>query len=174
MRQESDYLNKPIRSMQTMLRTIGSNGDAATSVIPDGIYGSQTVRAVGNFQRAVGLPATGTADLRTWNRIVEEAERAHVRKGPAAPLQIVLQPDQIIQPGERNGHLYLIQALMAGLSAIYGNLPEVEITGVHDQQSQAAVKALKGCEGCGDDSTIDRPFYAMLVALYRAAMGDGT
>lgn len=174
MRQEEDYLNRPIRSLQTMLRLIGTNQGNVSPVVPDGIYGSQTERAVRSFQRSAGLPVTGVTDLNTWEHVVQEFDRAQVQQLEASQLGIVLQPNQVIMPGERNRHLYMMQAMMKALSEVLGNMPDVEITGVHDEQSQKAVRFLKDCAKCESSAVIDRPFYARLTELYRSSVGDGT
>lgn len=45
------------------------NASAAAWSRPDGTYGWQTQTAVKDYQRAVGLRATGVADPRTWRRL---------------------------------------------------------------------------------------------------------
>ena len=72
MREASNYVAKPIRSLQTMLRVIARTDPALPSVVPDGIYGEDTVRAVRAFQRQAGLPVTGTVDLATWDAVYSQ------------------------------------------------------------------------------------------------------
>lgn len=64
------YVGMPIRTLQTMLRAIARLNTNIPLVIPDGIYGSDTVNAVTAFQQQFGLPATGVVNLGTWNEIV--------------------------------------------------------------------------------------------------------
>ena len=163
-----------VRNLQTMLRVIATNQQSGLSVIPDGIYGPQTERAVRAFQRTNALPVTGITDLVTWEKIVQAYDAALLQQMQASPLRIILQPNQVIAAGEKNGHLYLIQALMAALADHYNNMPSVHITGVHDVQSQDAVRFLRKMGDLGDSCNIDKPFYALLAALYRIAIGDGT
>lgn len=173
MIQEDAFLNQPVRSLQTMLRMIGTNQGTVSTLIPDGIYGPQTERAVRSFQRAAGLPATGVADLDTWQRIVWEFERARINQMQAAPLSIILQPNQTILAGQRNGHLYFMQGMMMALSDAYDNMPKLQATGVHDAESQQAVRFLQGRTNLPANGCIDKSFYALLVGLYRSAIGDG-
>ena len=65
------YVGMPIRTLQTMLRAISRLNENIPSVVPDGIYGNDTVRTVTAFQRQFGLPVTGVVNQGTWNRIVE-------------------------------------------------------------------------------------------------------
>lgn len=64
------YVGMPIRTLQTMLRAIARINTAIPLVIPNGIYGSNTVSAVTAFQQQYGLPATGVVNQGTWNEIV--------------------------------------------------------------------------------------------------------
>ena len=100
MKPEESFLNQPIRSLQTMLRVLAEYDDRHETLIPDGIYGPATVSAVSKFQRIHGLPVTGITDQPTWERIVAEYEPALVHIGEAQPLEIILDPKQVIRKGQ--------------------------------------------------------------------------
>ena len=63
MRPPESFVWQPVRSLQTMLQVIAQNDPDYVSVIPDGIYGPETIRAVAAFQRRHMLPVTGITDL---------------------------------------------------------------------------------------------------------------
>ena len=56
-------MQMPIRSLQSMLRLLQRHAGKPTTVVPDGIFGPETARAVREFQQQNGLPVTGAADL---------------------------------------------------------------------------------------------------------------
>lgn len=91
-------------------------------VVPDGIYGPDTEAAVTAFQARHDLPPTGEADQATWNRVVD----AYLKLGsfvlPIEALRIRWQPQQSIDAGEENLHLFPIQAMLAVLPTRYCNL----------------------------------------------------
>lgn len=58
-----------VQQMQEQLDTIASVYTAIPSVVPDGIYGEATQRAVREFQSIFGLPVTGVVDFATWYKI---------------------------------------------------------------------------------------------------------
>ena len=58
MRPPESFVGQPIRSLQTMLRVIAEDDPSHMRVIPDGIYGPETMAAVSTFQRKHGLPVT--------------------------------------------------------------------------------------------------------------------
>lgn len=64
-----DYINRPVRSLQTMLQVLSNVFPALLNVNPDGIYGEATQKAVRAFQRFSGLPETGIAEQETWNSL---------------------------------------------------------------------------------------------------------
>ena len=132
MRPNESFIGQPVRSLQTMLRVIAESDDLQPSVIPDGIYGPQTVTAVSTFQRRNGLPITGITDEQTWDRIVAAYEPALIAVGPVQPLEIILEPKQVIRRGEENPNLYLVQAILIVLSQSYGSITAPAVTGILD------------------------------------------
>ena len=102
MRPPESFIGQPIRSLQTMLRVIAEDQPGHVRIIPDGIYGPETMSAVSVFQRKHGLPPTGITNQETWETIVAEYEPALVSRQNAQPLNIILNPGQIIRKGERH------------------------------------------------------------------------
>lgn len=58
-----------VRTIQEQLNAISSVYTAIPSLVPDGIYGENTQKAVKEFQSIFGLPQTGVVDFATWYRI---------------------------------------------------------------------------------------------------------
>ena len=132
MKPNTSFVGQPVRSLQTMLRVIAESDELQPSVIPDGIYGPQTVTAVSTFQRRNGLPVTGITDQDTWDRIVAVYEPALIAVGPVQPLEIILEPKQVIRQGEANPNIYLVQAMLIVLSEMYGSITAPAVTGILD------------------------------------------
>lgn len=132
MRPRESFVEQPVRSLQTMLRVIAENDDLQPSVIPDGIYGPQTATAVSTFQRRNGLPVTGVTDQDTWERIVAAYEPALIAVGPVQPLEILLEPGEIIRRGDANPNINLVQAMLIVLSETYASIPAPAVTGILD------------------------------------------
>lgn len=96
-----DYINRPVRSLQTMLQVLSNVFPALLTVNPDGIYGETTQKAVRAFQRFSGLPETGIAEQETWNSLAS-CYLCHAPSVlPPEPLRIVLQPGQKLPPANR-------------------------------------------------------------------------
>lgn len=169
MRPSESFVGQPVRSLQTMLRVIAENDELQPSVIPDGIYGPQTATAVSTFQRRNGLPITGTVDQGTWERIVAAYEPALVQVGPVMPLEIILEPQQVIRQGEENPNLYLIQAILIVLSQAYGSITAPAVTGILDIPTANALSEFQTLALLPATGELDRQTWRHLALHYPAA-----
>ena len=143
MRPNESFIGQPVRSLQTMLRVIAENDDSLPSVIPDGIYGTNTTTAVSAFQRRSGLPVTGVADQATWEAIVAAYEPALVEVDEAEPLNIILNPRQVIRRGEENPNLYIVQAILTVLSEHYASITPPSMTGILDVPTSNSISSFQ-------------------------------
>ena len=131
MNTPSNYVGQPIRSLQTMLRTLAHADETLLKLVPDGIYGPNTVQAVREFQRQNGLPVTGETDNTTWNKLVAIYTVQSPSVLPAAPVAVRWTPNRVLAAGSRNSHLFLIQSMLQSLARFYANVPALTVTGVH-------------------------------------------
>ena len=169
MRPAESFINQPIRSLQTMLRIIAENDNAHQTVIPDGIYGPETVSAVSVFQRLHGLPITGVTDFATWDTIVNVYEHALVEQDDANPLLVVLNPGQVIRKGERHPHLYLVQAMLTVLSEEYQSIMRPDATGILDEATADALSAFQELSGLPITGNLDKHTWKHLSLQYPLA-----
>ncbi len=169
MKPEESLIGQPIRSLQTMLRTIAQLEPSQPSVIPDGVYTTQTTQAVSAFQRRKGLPVTGVTDQNTWEHIVRDYRRANVEQQPAQPVQITLNPGQIIAKGEANILLYLIQSMLLVLSAGDSGIPAPALTGVLDELTENAILALQVLSELPPTGELDKATWKNLALQFSAA-----
>lgn len=168
-----NYLGAPILSLQAMLAVLSKSGIGIPAVIPDGLYGPETARAVTEFQRLHALPETGQTDHTTWNHIVDAFTRLSPLVLPAAPLEAVWQPMQTISAGEKNLQLHVIQGMLSALRHVFPQMPPLRVTGVHDADSVRAVRWLQRKSGLRDDGVLTQIDWLYLAGLYRLAVGDG-
>ena len=169
MRPPESFISQPIRSLQTMLRVISQEDSRQPSLIPDGIYGSQTTAAVSAFQRNHGIPATGVADQNTWDAIVDEYEPAWIRNGPAQPLEIILEPGQIIRRGEEAANIYILQAVLIVLSQVYASITPPGMNGRLDEATAASLEAFQALNGLPQTGELDKVTWKHLALHYPLA-----
>ena len=169
MREPESFIGQPIRSLQTMLRVIAENDSSHEPVIPDGIYGPETVSAVSTFQRIHGIPVTGVTDNRTWDAVVEIYEDARIEQLEAQPLLIILNPGQVIRKGERHPHLYLVQAMLTVLAETYESIDVPHATGILDDSTADALSAFQTISGLPMTGNLDKQTWRHLVLQYPLA-----
>lgn len=170
MRPLESFIAQPVRSLQTMLRVIREDAGYTDNVVPDGIYGSSTMEAVSQFQREHGLPVTGVTDQRTWETITAEYGPALVRIDAAQPLQLILNPGQVLRKGENHPYLYLIQAMLVALSDAYGSVPAPPMSGVLDLATGEAVAAFQYLSDLPQTGEIDKITWKHLALQYPLAV----
>jgi len=168
MRPNESFVGQPVRSLQTMLRVIGEQDENHPSVVPDGIYGPNTVAAVTAFQRRYGLPVTGITDQATWDAIVAVYEPALVFVDEAQPIEVILSPNQVIRRGEEHPNLYLAQAMLAVLSRAYGiSMPG--LTGVLDLPTEESLSGFQELSRLPMTGALDKLTWKHLALQYPLA-----
>ena len=169
MRPDESFVGQPVRSLQTMLRVIAESDDLQPSVIPDGIYGPQTATAVSTFQRRNGLPINGIADEQTWDQIVAAYEPALIAVGPVQPLEIIMEPRQVIRLGESNPNIYLVQAMLIVLADTYGSITAPAVTGILDIPTANALSEFQVLTLLPATGELDRQTWKNLALHYPMA-----
>lgn len=169
MRPPESFIGQPIRSLQTMLRVIAKNDADAVRIIPDGIYGPETVRAVSVFQRSHGIPVTGITDQSTWEAIVSVYDLALIEQDNAYALEIILNPGQVIRKGERNPHLYLVQGMLMAMSEIYQSIGAPSMNGILDEATADAIASFQGLSALPMTGHLDKHTWKHLVLQYPLA-----
>ncbi len=169
MRPPESFIGQPIRSLQTMLRVIAEDDPSHMTLIPDGIYGPETSAAVSTFQRIHGLPVTGITDQGTWDAVVAVYTPALVRIDEAFPLNIILNPGQIIRKGERHPHIYLVQAILQVLADIYHSIPSPGFSGILDDPTADSVSTFQQLAGLPMTGNLDKHTWKHLALHYPLA-----
>ena len=169
MRPNESFIGQPIRSLQTMLRVIAENDPSHVPIVPDGIYGPETVRAVSVFQRKHGLPVTGVTDLPTWEAVVAVYEPALIEQDEAHPLYPVLNPGQIIRKGERHPHLYLVQGMLTVLADTYESIGRPGMTGLLDDATADSLASFQALNGLPMTENLDKHTWKHLALQYPLA-----
>ncbi|MBQ7901057.1 MAG: peptidoglycan-binding protein [Clostridia bacterium] len=155
-----------IESLQTMLRNISGNYEDVPLVVPDGIFGAQTLEAVQAFQQLFGLEPDGVVNFNTWNKIVEISRQVNAENASGMPVLAYNESNEDILPGETIIDLYVIQAMMKALAAVIESFDDIEVTGTHDRPSVDAVKKIQVVVGMDDNGIITVEFYDNLAQLY--------
>ena len=169
MRPNESFIGQPIRSLQTMLRVLAENDSSYLPIVPDGIYGPETVQAVSVFQRNHGLPITGMTDQATWESIVAFYEPALIEQDAAQTLEIILNPGQVIRRGERHPNVRLAQAILFTLSEIYESVSQPTMSGLLDQPTSDSLASFQSLSGLPMTGHLDKHTWKHLALQYPLA-----
>lgn len=173
MRPDESFLQQPVRSLQTMLRVLAEQDDRHLTVIPDGIYGQSTVAAVSNFQRLHGLPVTGITDQDTWEAIVAAYEPALILVADAQPVEIILNPNEVLRRGDTSPYLRVAQALLWALSDTYQSIGRPSQSGILDAATADALSSFQGLSGLPMTGELDKITWQQLALHFPLAANLG-
>lgn len=170
MRPDESFIGNSVRSLQTMLRVIGADDGRNLTVIPDGIYGTQTQAEVARFQQERGIPVTGVTDQYTWERIVEDYQPALTHVAPAEPIRIIMNPGKVFSLGEESQYIFLLQSMLHSIAQVYQSLSAPVITGVYEQTTADAVAVFQGLNGLPQTGEVDKITWKHLALQYPLAV----
>ena len=166
MKPAESFIGQPIRSLQTMLRVIAEDNHRLPTIVPDGIYGQETIYAVSAFQQYYGLPITGITNQATWDEIVKVYESALIRIEQAEPIQIIMDPGQVFVLGENNPYIFLLQSLLTQLSVDSPSIIRPEHTGILDDKTAQALSEFQNLSGLPITGELDKITWKHLVKQF--------
>lgn len=169
MKPEVSFVGQPIRSLQTMLRVIAQYEQAPLRLIPDGIYGPETGKAVSEFQRRHGMPVTGVADQDTWESIAAAYEPALIHVDAAQQIPVILNANQVIRRGDRHALMPLAQSMLWLLSDVYGSVARPTMNGLLDEATSDSLSSFQMLCGLPMTGELDKITWKYLALQYPLA-----
>ena len=169
MRPVESFVGQPIRSLQTMLRVIAENDPRHETIVPDGIYGPETISAVSAFQRLHGLQVTGITDQPTWEAIVAQYKPALINIDEAQPIEVILNPNQIIRRGERHPVIYLTQGIVAVLSEVHQSIASPWMNGILETATADSLSSFQQLHSLPMTGELDKQTWKLLALQFPLA-----
>lgn len=158
------------RNLQRYLRQLAYFDPEIPLPPVDGIAGSDTTEAIRAYQIGRGLPATGIADLETWEAIYADYLISLEEKAPPAGFSPFpdLGRGYSLSLGEQGFAVAAVQYMLEELSAFYP-IEAVELTGVYDEATRDAVSELQARYLLPVTGETDKLTWNALVRLYNSA-----
>ena len=158
------------RNLQKYLRQLAYFDESIPFIPIDGNMGSDTTEALRAYQERRGLPATGVADLETWEALYEdylisletEAPPMGFSPFPAKPKGYTLKI------GDNGFAVSAIQHMLEEISVFFPITP-IEITGVFDEPTRDAVSEVQVRYLLPVSGEVDKLTWNALVRLYDSA-----
>ena len=167
-----------ISNLQRYLRRIFESDPNIETIPIDGIFESATRNALTKFQIMNGLPATGIADIDTWEllyaRFLEENERV------AKPEKVMIFPpypkDYAMSYGDNFFSILVLQHMLSELSANYdgtnGEYERINLGGVYDDETLSAVTDFQNRHGLDATGAVDKITWNRIVTEYNILFED--
>jgi len=171
---ERELLGQPVRGLQYMLRRLALKEEILPLLVPDGIFGEETLEAVMIFQREFHPPVTGVVDLETWNAIHDRWREAERVLGEARSVRVFPSGDRSAQPGATHEFLVLPQAMFQVLAEHLEGIVVHAADGHHGPESVANIRWLQRAAGLPETGTLDRRTWDVLSRLYEVFADLGT
>lgn len=166
MNPERSFYNQPIRSLQTMLRTIALFSDDYERIVPDGIYGSETQAAISTFQRKHNLPVTGITDQRTWDEIVRMYDKALVSLEAPQAIDYELNSEFPYTRGDSGTRVKIAQHMLVQIAERYSCVCSPTISGSMDDVMINSISEFQRLNGLPINGKLDKPTWKYLVLQF--------
>lgn len=173
MRPSESFISQPVRSLQTMLRVLAEHDDRYQSVVPDGVYSPQTMQAVAQFQRVHGLPVTGVTDQQTWEEVVRRYEPALIFVDEAQPVEVILNPNEVLILGDSSPYLFVAQAMLIVLAQVYASVSSPPSTGILDEATADSLASFQAVAGLPVTGNLDKHTWKHLALHFPLAANLG-
>lgn len=161
-----DY-GQPVRALQYYLNVIAFFNPSIPSVTADGVFGSDTEAQVRAFEEFYGLNPDGIVDFRTWQLIQQIYDDILAglpegyEQGAAG-----LYPGYNLTPGLANDDVRELQTYLRVIGANYRDIPEVQVTGAFDAQTEAAVRRFQELFGLDATGVVGAPTWDAIAREY--------
>lgn len=146
-----------IKNIQKYLRHLSYHNENINPVPIDGVWESDTQKAVAAFQKENGLRMTGTVDRETWDKLKAEYDKSVAENSPPVMLNLFPREPQgyALSLGNKGFLTDAVQYMLGELSRLYF-LPNFSITGEYDQNTANAVSEFQKRNLIPQSGKVDR------------------
>jgi peptidoglycan hydrolase-like protein with peptidoglycan-binding domain len=156
--------------IKLFLNILSSKYDALQPIEINTFYGPETTLAVKDYQNIMGLNPTGIVDPVTLNLLYNEAYSV-LTSTPLEDIRLPLLPFLGVDLSEGMGPEYprilLLEIMLNSISAMHPEIKPVEIGGIFDSDTRAAVIAFQSLYGLPVTGIVDEETWNRLSEVYQ-------
>lgn len=131
-----------VKVLQYYIRVLGCYYDDVPIIEITGYFGPETTEALMALQKRYGIIVDGVMGIQSWAEI-DKDYKSILNNIPEGCLENkTIYPGYILSKGMGDKNVRLMQTYLAKISEYYPSIPKVNITGVFDDQTEAAVRAI--------------------------------
>lgn len=159
-------MDSAVFEIQNYIRNISRFDKDIPSLVPDGIYGNETTESVLAFQKKHLLAQTGKVNLETWNKLLEENDRAvfffsePVQTAPARSRDFPLRKGK---SSHLNGNINL---MLKRLSDFYTNFSSAVLSPEYTEETEKLIGIFQSLAGIPVTGETDKATWNLLSFLY--------
>lgn len=159
-------MDEIILEFQGYLRNISRYDSDIPTVIPDGIFGEETVNSLKAFQRKQGLRDTGTVDFQTWEKLVGENRKAVFFFSLPEQTAPITDEDFPLREGKETHLNYNLNLMLSHLGRNYSNFDILEVNDIFSPQTRAQVIVFQKVTDKEKTGEVDKELWNSLSQLY--------
>ncbi len=161
-----------IRTLQYYLNVVKAFNPELMAVEINGVYDSQTQKAVEIFQEFYGLPVTGEVYRDTWDTL-SRIYRESIASLPAGyeGERAKIYPGYVLSFGMENEDVRDLQKYLDYIGSIYPEIPELPITGYYGEQTRNAVSVFQRLFGLDVTGTVGHSTWYRIAEEYDTLKG---
>ena len=158
MQEQSNHPNysPAVANLQRYLRQLASASPEIGQVPVDGIFDTDTRKALQNYQRMADLPVTGVADRLTWESLYADYLVSLERYAPPTPISIYPRNPVggFLDVGAVGIDVAVLQYMLGELTLLFPITPPA-VTGTYDVATANAVRDMQELLGLTPNGLVD-------------------
>ena len=164
----NQFEKQAVTNLQRYLRQLAYADDTLTQPPIDGIFGTVTREALTEFQTRNKLSPTGIADRETWELLFEIYLKSIANY--SLPKRPHIFPNNTnnnyLKLGDNSFYVTALQFMLRELSKDYGEILNIEITGLYDASTSAGIKYFQTLNSLPATSITDKETWDYIVEFY--------
>jgi len=140
-----------VKLLQYYVRILGCYYPDVPIIEITGYFGPETTEAIIELQKKYGIIVDGVVGIQTWAELDRDYKSIYTRIPEGCLENKSIYPGYLLIKGMGDRNVTLIQTYLEKISQFYPQIPRVEVTGIFDEQTEAAVRVIHK-EFLGEDN----------------------
>lgn len=140
-----------VKLLQYYIRVLGCYYPDVPIIEITGYFGPETTEAIMELEKKYGIIVDGVVGIQTWAELDRDYRSIYTKIPEGCLGNKSIYPGYLLIKGMGDRNVKLIQTYLEKISQFYPQIPKVEVTGIFDEQTEAAVRVIHK-EFLGEDN----------------------
>lgn len=132
-----------VKLLQYYIRVLGCYYPDVPIIEITGYFGPETTEAVMALQSKYNIIVDGVIGIQTWAELDKDYKNIYTRIPEGCLKNKTIYPGYMLSKGMGDRNVRLMQTYLEKISEFYPSIPNVKVTGMFDEQTEAAVRAIQ-------------------------------